>query len=273
MPLTVLPALPSGITVGRISSQTARISWSFTHQTVDQMVDHLVVRVLFIDSNSVADTIELPGSSREVTLRNLVPATDYYVVITSYSRDGQRRADPVIFATLGGPPVILSLTIQRQNLTTFAVTINLKYIGGERIRSLTVSHRPADVFGAFWITASSNLVPSNRVGLTVSAVVVLSGTDGELGGRLQFRVSVQNDLGFSSEDWIRIGEHTGLIDLCRQANDNDNIIAVLEQPESSATTPVIDSNTGNDSAGNQFGPNVSLVKVIIELLQVCCQAG
>ncbi len=167
------------------------------HSTPDQSADRLTVRVTFAN-NSLADEIHLPGSAISTPLDGLVPANEYYLVLTAINSDGEVTTNPVSFRTLEGPPAVSRLEIERINMTGFRVNIQLTYTGGGAINRVAVSYRPTADPSAERTIAP--LQPENN-GLRVTATFDLADSEVDTAiaaGELQFTIMVYNEFNFPS---------------------------------------------------------------------------
>lgn len=192
--------MPTGLIVDQVSSRTARVSWTLTNQTPDEAADQLILRVAFAN-RSLADWQQFSGDLTSMVLDNLIPANDYFVVLTAENSDGEVTTNPVQFRTLEGAPFINTLQVERVNKTWFNVMSNLAYTGGGVIAIMTVSYRPTGV------NRTPTRLPSvspDIVGLRVRGVVMLLEQD-DAAMELEFTVTVRNEFDFQSAEESVIG--------------------------------------------------------------------
>lgn len=97
----VYPTAPE-FAVDQVTSQTARVLWRPTNETIDKGADQFILRVTFAN-DSLADKLTFASDIRSTVLKNLVPAIEYTIVMTAVNADGETTTDPVQFMTLEAP--------------------------------------------------------------------------------------------------------------------------------------------------------------------------
>lgn len=204
------PTVPANLFVDQISSRTARVSWRLTNQTTDEAADRLILRVTFAN-RSLADWQQFSGDHTSMVLDNLIPANDYFIVLTAENSDGEVSTNAVLFRTLEGSPSISSLLVERVNRTWFNVALMLAYTGGGGIATMTASYRPT----------AENTVPTrlasmspDTVGLSVRGVVMLTQqlhgqlVEDDAAMELEFIITVRNEFDFDSAEVSVVGKYS-----------------------------------------------------------------
>lgn len=203
--ISVRPALPRDLSVDQISSETARVMWTLTNSTADEGADSLALLVTYSNGSLVRE-ITMPGDQRSVHLQELVPASDYVVMLRAENVDGVKATNPVSFRTLHGNPRIASIAMVRVNGTAFLLTLTLAYTGGGNVSSLSVAYRSTSAGSG--AVGRLEVVEPTMTGLQLREVLVLSEeTHGVM--ELEFTVSVINQFLFPSNEVTQIGECQG----------------------------------------------------------------
>ena len=194
--------------MSQVSSRTARVSWRLTHQTPDQAADQLILRVTFAN-RSLVDQQQFTGDHTSMVLENLVPANEFFVVLTAVNSDGEVTTDAATFRTLEGAPSISSLQVQRVNQTWFNVGLELAYTGGGNIVAMSLSYRPTA--GNMAVTRLASQAPEG-MGLSLRGVVMLTeqlhgvAVAQDAAMELEFLISVRNEFNFESTEMSVTGE-------------------------------------------------------------------
>ena len=97
---TVPPALPSNVRVSNITSSQVQVTWSLTHQHVDERAKSLMLIVQF-SNGTIAQQYQLEGNATQQMV-DTVPGMEYRVIISASNQDGTRTTDPVPFQTHPG---------------------------------------------------------------------------------------------------------------------------------------------------------------------------
>ena len=97
---TVPPALPSNVRVSNITSSQVQVTWSLTHQHVDERAKSLMLIVQF-SNGTIAQQYQLDGNATQQMV-DTVPGMEYRVIISASNQDGTRTTDPVPFQTHPG---------------------------------------------------------------------------------------------------------------------------------------------------------------------------
>ena len=97
---TVPPALPSDVRVSNTTSSQVQVTWSLTHQHVDERAESLTVTVTF-SNGTIAQQYQLEGSATQHTV-DTVPGMEYRVTVSASNQDGTNTTDPVSFRTQAG---------------------------------------------------------------------------------------------------------------------------------------------------------------------------
>lgn len=200
----VRPVPPINLNVDQLSATIARATWNLqADQMSDERADQLILTVKFANG-SLAERVPFSGDLTSMVVENLIPATNYNLVLTAVNSDGQVTTDPFSFSTPMGEPHISSIEISRVNQTWFMLEVHLSYTGGGDITSIAVSYRPvAAATGG--VTTIEGVVPDRMEGLTVRGTVVL--TDQEIENmELNFTIAVQNKFGYESQPVTSRGE-------------------------------------------------------------------
>ena len=97
---TVPPALPSNVNVSNTTSSQVQVTWTLTHQHVDERAKSLTLTVMFLNG-TVAQQYQLEGSATQQVV-DTVPGMKYRVTVSVFNEDGTRTTDPVPFQTQAG---------------------------------------------------------------------------------------------------------------------------------------------------------------------------
>lgn len=180
----------------RISSRTARVTWTLTNQMPDQAPDHLTLRVTF-SNRSLVDLQTLPGDVTSATLESLIPAHEYMLTLTAENADGEVTSNPLSFTSQEGPPAISLLEVERLNRTSFIMMIHLAYTGGGEVSVAEVFYRPK----ASSRPETALAVETEHISpLTIRVVMMLTERhlEQDAAMELTFKARVQNEFDYSS---------------------------------------------------------------------------
>ena len=97
---TVPPALPSSVRVSNTTSSQVQVTWTLTHQHVDERAKSLMLMVQFLNG-TIAQQYQLEGNVTQQMV-DTVPGMEYRVTVSASNQDGTRTTDPVPFQTHPG---------------------------------------------------------------------------------------------------------------------------------------------------------------------------
>ena len=97
---TVPPALPSNVQVSNTTSSQVQVTWSLTHQHVDERAKSLTLTVMF-SNGTIAQQYQLEGNATQQMV-DTVPGMEYQVTVSVFNQYGTNTTDPVPFQTPPG---------------------------------------------------------------------------------------------------------------------------------------------------------------------------